>query len=143
MRYIGTTLYQPHRGRVVDVVGIEIEPGRGAVAVGYCDVPAQIGSLRGKLARVARKIARSKALRKVAKASLRVAAKAAKTGTGVAQGKAALKLAKVAIDSADRLDREARSESDEIYDEEGYDVYEDQYDDEYDDEYHVYDGGYR
>lgn len=108
MRYVGATIYKP--GRVCDIVGIEIEPGRGAVAVGECELPMGVGARGGKLARIGRKLARSKALKRIASTAVKTAGKLG----GGAQRDSVLKLASVAARSASKLERSAIRDSAEL-----------------------------
>ena len=78
---------------------------RGIVALGSCDIPVGVGARGGRLARVASKLARSKALKRIARAALDKAAR-----MNPAQASGALVIARTALDAAKRLDREARAD---------------------------------
>jgi len=125
MRYVGATIFK--RGRVCDIVGLEVEPGRGAVAIGECQLPSGVGADGGKLARVARKLARSKALKRISRAALQAAGKASG-----AQRASALKLASVAARSASKLQRSAMADAEELQDDDDLDAEELQDDDDLD-----------
>ena len=91
-------------GQCVGLAGIG-DGERGIVALGSCDIPLGVGARGGRLARVASKLARSKALKRIARAALEKAAR-----MNPAQASGALVIARTALDAAKRLDREARAD---------------------------------
>ena len=116
VRVIGASVWAP--GHVVDVVGVCIG-SRAVLGYGRVNIPLNVGAKGGRLSNIAKKIARSKALKSVARNALK---KALKYGGG-AQAKAALSIAKVAIDQSKRIDREVARNPDsetpddvEVYD---------------------------
>lgn len=100
---IGATAWR--HGQCIGVCGIG-DGERGIVAFATCDVPPGVGARGGgRLKRIASKLARSKALKRIASAALDKA-----TRLPAAQAGAALTLARTALDASKRLEREARTD---------------------------------
>ena len=113
-------------GECCSIVGMD--DGRvGVVAVGRCGVPRGVGAVSGgKLSRVAKKLAKAKALRRVAAAALRKA-----NDANPANALSAVRMASTALDAAKRLEREARTdtgpddEPDQLEDQDQREAYDD------------------
>lgn len=104
VQVIGATVWR--QGQCIGVCGIG-DGERGIVAYATCDVPPGVGARAGgRLKRVASKLARSKALKRIAKAALDKA-----TRLPAAQAGGALTLARAALDASKRLEREARTDN--------------------------------
>lgn len=104
VQVIGATLW--HEGTCYAVCGVG-DDSRSAIAIGRCAVPPGVGARRGgRLSRIARKIAKSKALKAIARDVLR---KAARMPT--AQASSALLVARTAVTAARQLDDEVRREN--------------------------------
>jgi len=103
-RVIGATLYAP--GQVYGIVGVCDGP-RAVLGVGSVRVPYGVGADGGRLANVAQKLARSKALRRVAKTALKTAQR-----TQGASAASALAIAKRALAESDSLELSARRDQD-------------------------------
>lgn len=95
-------------GTCYSVTGVG-DGARAVVAIGTCAVPRGVGARSGgKLARVAKKIARSKALKQIARAALQKAGR-----MNPLQAESAILVAKTAINAATRLDAEVLDEQDD------------------------------
>lgn len=103
-RVVGATLYVP--GKVYGIVGVCDGP-RAVLGVGFVHVPYGVGAFGGRLSNVAQKLARSKALRAVAKTAVKTAQRS--TGT---QAASALAIAQKAMRESDALELSARREQD-------------------------------
>lgn len=113
IRLVGATIWLP--GSVIEVVGVCCG-ARGFVSYGRVDVPLRVGAAGGRLSKVARKLARSRALKKIARDALKLAARAG----GGEQSRVALSIAQRSFDKSKTLERQALSVPDsQIPDEEG------------------------
>lgn len=103
LEFIGCTVWRV--GECCSIVGV-IGDGVGIVSLGRCTVPAGVGAKGGKLARIAKKLARARALRHAAKTALQKA----DTATNASTATQAIKAARAALEGAQRLERSARDE---------------------------------
>lgn len=104
MRVVGAVMWRP--GSVVDVVAV-CDGARGVLGYGRSNLPIGVGAKGGRLSKVARKIARSKALKNVARNALKIAARS--------QGepaRSALRIAQTAYKQSQQLDREIVTDPD-------------------------------
>jgi len=98
MKCIGATMWRP--GSCVDVVAVCDGP-RGVMGYGRVNIPLGVGAKGGRLSKAAKKIARSKALKNVARNALRIAAR-----SQGAPALAALRIAESAYEQSKRIDRD-------------------------------------
>jgi hypothetical protein len=109
MKCVGAVMWRP--GSVVDVVAV-CDGNRGVMGYGRVNLPIGVGAKGGRLSKVARKIARSKALKNVARNALKIAAR-----TQGAPARSALRIAQTAYDESQKLDRETVESPDDDLDE--------------------------